>query len=115
MRVSGETSRPPGAVRLPASRWPALTPPVTGRRSPSRPSAAAVVRAPLSVEESLAQQVETVASCVLEWEGFVNDGQPVPCTKENAIKYMTAAPWIREQFEELMNDHELFSKSSSGS
>lgn len=58
------------------------------------------------------QQVELAAACVLAWEGFTQDGQPVPCTRETARVLMAKVPWLREQVEEAMNDHAGFSQSS---
>lgn len=54
------------------------------------------------------QQVELVAACILSWRGFTNGGQPFSCTPENAVMLLTAAPWIRRQLEDAMEDHAAF-------
>lgn len=71
-------------------------------------------RAALTGEQLAKQQLALVASCVLAWGGFVNNDKPFPATKENAMLLFDQAPWIREQVEEAMNDHQAFFPSSSG-
>jgi len=70
-------------------------------------------RAKLSGELIEQQQLELMAACVLDWHGFTVDGKPVPCNVENAKQLLASVPWVREQVEEAMNDHEGFSRSSS--
>ncbi len=60
------------------------------------------------------QRLELIASCVLGWEGFVAQGKAWPCTKENVMQALQAAPYIREQVEAAMEDHEAFFKRASG-
>jgi len=53
------------------------------------------------------QQVELTAGCVLSWT--LRDGdKPIPCTKENVVTVLTAAPWIRTEIEAAMNDAARF-------
>ena len=54
-------------------------------------------------------QIDVMAKCVLEWDGFYDDGKPVPCTYDNVRAVLTHAPWAREQVEAAMQDHEVFS------
>ncbi len=72
-------------------------------------------RAKLTGEAVTRQSVELVAACILGWDGFFNAGQPLAYERENVIEVLTRAPWIREQVEEAMVDHEGFFTSSSSS
>lgn len=53
------------------------------------------------------QGLEIIAACVLAWTGFGMEP-----TKANVVAVLESAPWIREQVEAAMNDHQLFSKAS---
>lgn len=70
-------------------------------------------RVTLTGEALAKQQLELVAACVLAWSGIVDAGKPLPCEKPNVLRLLTAAPWIREQVEEAMQDHAGFFGSSS--
>ena len=59
------------------------------------------------------QQIAKAAACVVGWDGVMDGKEPVPCTPENVLRVLTAAPWMREQVEEAMNDHAGFSNRSS--
>lgn len=61
------------------------------------------------------QALYQAAACCLAWDGFFAGDKPVPCTAENARLVLERAPWIREQVEEAMHDHEGFSKTNSAS
>lgn len=54
------------------------------------------------------RSLELTAKCIKGWKGFTSDGKDFPYTKENAIALLSGAPWIREQVEEAMNDHQSF-------
>lgn len=70
-------------------------------------------RTSLTGEQLGRQQLELTAACVLSWQGFVAGADPCPCTKENVIAVLQAAPWIREQVEETASDHAAFFSTSS--
>jgi len=53
------------------------------------------------------QALAVIAACVLEWDLREGD-KPIPCTKENVIQLLTAAPWIRGDIEAAMNDAARF-------
>ncbi len=53
------------------------------------------------------QQLELIAACVLKWDLF-DEERPVPCTKENVITVLIAAPWIRADIEAAMADAARF-------
>lgn len=59
------------------------------------------------------RRVELVASCVLSWNGFFHKGTPIAFGRNNVIKVLEAAPWIREQLENAMENHEAFLKGNS--
>jgi hypothetical protein len=68
------------------------------------------------VQES---QRETVAACVLAWDGIFDrppedGGQPLPCTPEN-IRKLLAVPPLFAQVWEAMQDHERFFATRSPS
>ena len=57
---------------------------------------------------------DEVIAAIQVWAGKVDGvnadekGTPLPCTKENVIAVLVAAPWIREEVEAAMNDHARF-------
>jgi len=59
------------------------------------------------------RRVELVASCVLSWKGFYHKGDPITFGRNNVIKVLEHAPWIREQLENAMENHEAFLKGNS--
>jgi hypothetical protein len=70
-------------------------------------------RASVSGEELHKRQLELIAECVLWWKGFVDGGKPYPHNVTNAVALFEVAPWIREDCESAMGDHEsFFSKGS---
>jgi len=54
------------------------------------------------------RRIELVASCVLGWDGFFHKGTPIPFNRNNVVKVLEAAPWVREQLENAMENHEAF-------
>lgn len=56
---------------------------------------------------------ELIASCVLDWQGFFEAGRPLPCTKENVMRVLSAAKWIQYDVEAAMEDHAAFFDGSS--
>lgn len=53
------------------------------------------------------QQIELVAACVMSWD--LRDGdKPIPCSKENVITVLTAAPWMRADIEAAIADPARF-------
>jgi hypothetical protein len=72
-------------------------------------------RGALTVEVLAKQETEVLAECILGWDGFMSDGKPFHYSKENAVLLLEAAPWIREQVEEAMADHQGFSTARSQS
>lgn len=69
----------------------------------------------LTPEQVTANRNELAAAAILEWQGITDKGAPLPCTKENAIRLFTIAPWIREQLEEAQQDHAGFTGTASRS
>lgn len=59
---------------------------------------------------------DLVASVIIGWSDMCwEDGTPMPCTPDNAVKLLKLYPWIFDQVKEAMEDHEGFSKSRSAS
>jgi hypothetical protein len=67
----------------------------------------------LTGPELKAQRTELLAACVKAWDGFFEDGNPVPCERSFVLDVLRKAPWIREQVERAVDDHAGFSKVSS--
>jgi len=60
--------------------------------------------------------IEKLAACTLEWDGFFDHGDPVRCDSANARRLYKACPWVVPQLTEAMDDHEsFFSKDSQES
>jgi hypothetical protein len=59
------------------------------------------------------ENVEKVIACTLGWEGFELNGKPAELTRDNVRTLYNACPWVLDQVVEAMNDHKLFSVSSS--
>jgi hypothetical protein len=66
-------------------------------------------RRTMSLTDEMLQknQLDLIASCVLEWNLHV-DGRAVPCTKENVMQVLTSAPWLRNDLEAAMGDASRF-------
>lgn len=56
---------------------------------------------------------EQIAACIIAWTGFDQKGQDYPLTRENALNVLTTMPWVREQIENAMTDHEAFFSKGS--
>ena len=57
--------------------------------------------------------IEKAAACTLSWEGIVNRGEPVRCDRHNAAEMYKRFPFLLDQVTEAMQDHSLFSSTSS--
>jgi hypothetical protein len=57
--------------------------------------------------------IEKAAACTMSWVGMFNKGKEVRCDRHNAAAIYKALPHILDQVQEAMNDHSLFSGSSS--
>lgn len=60
-----------------------------------------------------AQALELMAASIISWQGFTAGGADYPFTKANAVALFDQAPWIREQVETAMSDHEGFFTTGS--
>lgn len=63
-------------------------------------------------DEDLAEklEVEIIASCTIGWEGVVVDGEEFLFSHENAIKFYTEAPAVREQVDRFLSRRVNFIK-----
>jgi len=57
--------------------------------------------------------VEKAAACTLGWNGIHDRGNPAPFSVNNAKVLYKKLPFLLNQVTEAMNDHSLFSESSS--
>ena len=74
---------------------------VWGRRSMNKATA----------EEIDRNQAELLAAVTVDWKAFEDDdGNPLPCTRENVLKVFTSDGhrWIREQVDEAVAKKRLF-------
>lgn len=72
-------------------------------------------RVALTADSLEKQEIEVIASCITGWEGLTSGTEEFVFKTENAILLLTTAPWIREQVEEAMGDHQGFSTARSQS
>lgn len=72
-------------------------------------------RAALTAGVIRAESRSVLAACVLAWDGFMDGGKPLACTKENVVRVLEAAPWIEDQVTAAMEDHAGFFSNSSAS
>jgi hypothetical protein len=59
------------------------------------------------------QRLEVVAGSVQAWEGFYNAGKELDCSRENVKIVLDGFPYIMEQVEAALEDHEAFSPANS--
>jgi len=59
------------------------------------------------------QRLEVVAGSVQSWEGFYNAGKKLDCTRDNVKLVLDNYPYIMEQVEAALEDHEAFSPANS--
>lgn len=69
-------------------------------------------------ERALQEAIGLIARCCLAWRGVVYDDQvdepqDIPFSFENAKKVLTEMPWLVEQLDAAMSDHEGFIKGGS--
>lgn len=62
----------------------------------------------ISPEEIEQDSLNLLAACTKSWTGVVLEGQPLPCTKENAIMLYERFPWIKEQVDQAIGDRANF-------
>lgn len=68
------------------------------------------LRRPPTGEEMEADAIDTVAACVLAWEGFAQDGQPITCSKRSAVEVFNKHRWIYEQADQFIQTRGNFTK-----
>lgn len=60
-------------------------------------------------------RIELAAAGLIDWSGWESDGQPVPCTADNAKTLLGSADHLLEQAEEAIRRHaRFFVERSSG-
>lgn len=65
-------------------------------------------------EELPMNEAEMLAEAVLDWRGLVNDGKPVPFTKENAVALFTEAPEVFDQVNTFVGESANFTTPRKG-
>lgn len=63
-------------------------------------------------EESEKFDIERIAACIVGWDGLTSDGQPVPYSHDNAMKFLSypMLDWVREIIREFAEDRANFTK-----
>lgn len=60
--------------------------------------------------------LELLVRCTAAWEGFTENGQPLPFSKDNARRVYEEHPWLRRQVDAAVTDAaSFFGKSPSSS
>ena len=67
---------------------------------------------PLTVEQAITESINLLAKVTVSWDGLTEDGQPLPCTEENAKRLYRSSLAVREQVAEFVNDRGNFVKAS---
>lgn len=63
------------------------------------------------LERSEKVGTELLASVVVGWSGFEENGKPVQCSKEAAKDLMTRYPWLRKQIDAAVDEDANFLQS----
>lgn len=66
-----------------------------------------------NAEKISRKMVELLAACVVSWEGFVENGMPLVCDRETALRLLTTPGlyWLRDQLESALGDVARFIKA----
>lgn len=67
----------------------------------------------VSFEEATDTARELVASLVSGWTFKDEAGEPLPCTKENVVAFLTEAPQVQAQIDAAAADKKNFTKGNS--
>jgi hypothetical protein len=67
----------------------------------------------MKMETFTERSKELAIGCTLGWTGIGDKGVVAECTPENVRMLYDELPWVLDQVIVAMNDHSLFSKSSS--
>ncbi|WP_127113049.1 hypothetical protein [Shimia sediminis] len=62
-------------------------------------------RVPAAVRERL--RIKCLAACVLGWE-IMEDGQSIPFSQANVIRFLKAASWVQAQVDTFASDRSNF-------
>lgn len=95
------------AVKNPVTgkRIKGLTFTLAGRTSPEF---VAAVRSVNSESDDSKRGIDLFAAVILEWQGFEEDGELLPCDFETAKRLLTEYDWLLEQVIAAMTDKETF-------
>ncbi|WNZ59904.1 hypothetical protein QEG98_28280 [Myxococcus sp. MxC21-1] len=69
----------------------------------------------LTAEDTDKDGLELLVRCTAAWEGFRENGEPLPCTKDNARRVYEEHPWLRRQVDAAVTDAASFFASSPSS
>ncbi|QQR47746.1 hypothetical protein JKA73_17570 [Myxococcus xanthus] len=70
----------------------------------------------ITAEGTEADGLELLVRCTASWEGFMENGQLLPFTKDNARRVYEEHRWLRRQVDEAVTDAaSFFGKSPSNS
>lgn len=63
-------------------------------------------------EQLDASGLEILAACTKDWSGIEWEGELMSCSQDNARKLYKAAPWVREQVDEFVDDRANFTTNA---
>ena len=64
-----------------------------------------------SIDEAEKLSAELLATITIGWSGMFENGEPVECTKENAVRIYTKYAWLRQQVDAFTTDRANFYKA----
>jgi hypothetical protein len=70
---------------------------------------AAGVDGRISAEAREVVRIDSLARCVLDWE-ISENGQPIPFTQANIVRFLKAAHWVQAQIDSFASDRASFRK-----
>ncbi len=62
----------------------------------------------ISREEIEGQDIELLATCIIDWKNVEYNEKPLDCTLENKIMVLTENAWVREQIDVAIGDRRNF-------
>ncbi|WP_426751711.1 hypothetical protein [Myxococcus sp. Y35] len=69
----------------------------------------------VTAEDTEADGLELLVRCTASWEGFKENGEPLPFSKENARRVYQEHPWLRRQVDAAVTDAASFFGTSPSS
>jgi len=65
----------------------------------------------MSLDQAEETSSELLSAITIGWRGFVENGEVIPCTEENAKRLYTKYAWLRLQVDAFVSDRANFFKA----